>query len=259
MAASIPLFIINLPQATSRRQEMQARLANLGLNAEFIEAVDGRRFAEDERESHVDRVRAQAAGWALSPSEIGCALSHIKVYRRMVEQGIAHAIVLEDDVELAPDFPDLCKLDSRDCLNKHVSSTQAAMIQLTHVKRAYRWPTTTLPSGAYRIVRPFSGVWLTSGYLITQEAARALAQALYPVWSVADDWTHFEKMGLLSVSALTPHPVWEAESANTSSIETGRSRNRRAKPRTLQSRLHRLWTDAMIRPFLTKRLPAQKK
>jgi glycosyl transferase, family 25 len=40
------------------------------------------------------------AGGQLSPGELGCYLSHQKVYRAMIDRGISQALVLEDDTEL---------------------------------------------------------------------------------------------------------------------------------------------------------------
>jgi len=46
---------------------------------------------------------------ALSPGQLGCALSHLAAYRHMVENGVQQAIILEDDAALPEGFDDLAR------------------------------------------------------------------------------------------------------------------------------------------------------
>ena len=42
----------------------------------------------------------EVCGHALSFGEVGCAMSHIRVYERIVAEGIERCVVLEDDIYL---------------------------------------------------------------------------------------------------------------------------------------------------------------
>lgn len=94
----IPILVISLPDSTERRETVAARLDALSLPFEFVDAVDGRNGLSEEHEAMVDRDGMNAVRpYPMSDAEFACSLSHLKVYRRIVDDGIPHALVLEDD------------------------------------------------------------------------------------------------------------------------------------------------------------------
>ncbi|MBR3085715.1 MAG: glycosyltransferase family 25 protein [Kiritimatiellae bacterium] len=110
-------FYINLDRRPERRAFMERQFERLGLECERVEGGDGRAMPEAEREKAVSRFRWWCArGYRARDGEIGCALSHQSVYRRMVAEKIPFACILEDDIELSGRFPEM--LDAaRDFLN----------------------------------------------------------------------------------------------------------------------------------------------
>ena len=246
MSSQLTCFVVNLATATQRREAMQALLAQHQIIASWLDAVDGRLIPEAELAQHFDAERAELEYGPMVRSEIGTSLSHINIYRQMVEQQIQYAVVLEDDVELASDF---CRVLSQ--LPNALSWAEPAMVQLTYVERAYTKSGQKL--GEHRLMRPHGGVWLTSGYFITLAAAQNLLNALYPVWTVADHWRNFEAKGLLTLYALTPNVVWESELSRASHIAPERRRRRRGR-KTLVDRLYFLWDTAVVRPLFVEKL-----
>jgi len=240
-------FVVNLATATQRREAMQALLAQHQVTATWLDAVDGRLIPDAELAQHFDAERAELEYGPMVRGEIGTSLSHVNIYRQMVEQNIQYAVVLEDDVELAHDF---CWVLSQ--LPNAVPSEEPAMVQLTYVERAYTKSAQKL--GKHRLMRPHGGVWLTSGYFITLAAAQNLLNALYPVWTVADHWRNFEAKGLLTLYALTPNVVWASELSRLSYIAP-EGRRRRKDGKTLADYLLRLWDNAVVRPLLVEKLP----
>ena len=168
----------------------------------------------------------------------------------MLEQGIASAVIFEDDIDLTPDFATL--LDQGAGLPSIFSANDPAMVQLTHVRRGYRFGTRKI--GRYEIVRPHGGVWLTSGYFITLAAARRILEGAYPVRTVADHWLHFEREGFVKLHALTPNAVWESVLSQDSAIESERQSPPRAH-HSLSDHLIRLWDTTVVRRLLVKKLP----
>jgi len=105
MTPALPTFVINLERDTERRRHMTGLLAELGLAAEFMPAVDGRRLTTAERAAY-DRARAlRIYGVEMMDTEIACCLSHYNIYRRMIDKGIPAALVMEDDVRVDAGFP----------------------------------------------------------------------------------------------------------------------------------------------------------
>lgn len=249
----IPCFVINLEKDTQRRSAMQTRLAKLGITPTFFKAVDGRLMSPETLESHVNRIQAQQEYGSLSAAEIGTSLSHIGIYQEMVKRQVPYAVILEDDVCLDENFATYLNSDEPSGLAAHFAPTQAAMVQLTHIARGKRFGTQSLGRIHNKIVRASGGVWLASGYLITLAAAERLVQNLYPVRTVADHWNRFEKKGLVSLWALQHNIVWEAQEAQESNLSPTR-KPRVKPPKTLETRLNRLFYELVTKPFFTQKL-----
>ena len=103
-----PIWVINLARSTERRAYITAHLEALGLPFEIAPAVDGRELTPEELAEVYDPVQAIAAiGREMSPSEIGCALSHLRLYQRMATENIDTALIIEDDASIHADLPGL--------------------------------------------------------------------------------------------------------------------------------------------------------
>ena len=248
----ITCFVVNLATAVERRRAMETLLSRHGIRPTWFDAVDGRVMSDEAIARCFDARRADIAYGPMSRGEIGTSLSHLEIYRRMVEQRIPCAVILEDDVLLADDFRALLAPDGAQSLAAAFAPDDPVMVQLTHVARGYRRG--AIPMGSRQIVRPHGGVWLTSGYFLTLAAARNLLRAMYPVWMVADHWRYFEREGLLRLYALTPNAVWESQLSQVSDIAPQR-RARRKDKKTITNRLGRIFDTTVVRPLLVRELP----
>jgi glycosyl transferase family 25 len=101
----LPVFVINLPDDAERRRHMTSLLAALGLRAEFVPAVDGRCISDADRADYNEGLALRIYGHAMTDAEIGCYLSHYRLYERIVRERIGAALILEDDLEASPDLP----------------------------------------------------------------------------------------------------------------------------------------------------------
>ena len=98
-------FVINLEHDHARRAHMQTQLEALGLDAEFVPAVNGRALTPADR-ARYDRQKAlRVYGVDMMDTEIGCYLSHYRLYERMVREDIPVALIMEDDIAISPDLP----------------------------------------------------------------------------------------------------------------------------------------------------------
>jgi glycosyl transferase family 25 len=71
------VFVINLARSTERRASIEQQPSHLNLDDEITEAVDGSQL------SYSDIMREmRLLNYALSCGEVGCALSHIGIYRK---------------------------------------------------------------------------------------------------------------------------------------------------------------------------------
>jgi len=103
--SNLKVFIINLEHDELKRQSVLRQCQLHGLkNIELIQAVDGARLSPGQVEAAYDATGALASlGRGLSKAEIGCALSHMEVYRKIIQEGAEVCLVLEDDIEFEGD------------------------------------------------------------------------------------------------------------------------------------------------------------
>ncbi|WP_272537647.1 glycosyltransferase family 25 protein, partial [Providencia sp. PROV225] len=109
------VFIINLKESSERRLKMQAQLDKTELKYEFINAVNGKDLSNTE----LKEIVYDYPNCMLSKGEIGCALSHLAIYKKMVNENIEQAFVLEDDATLPYNIEDvISKIQKIDKLTK---------------------------------------------------------------------------------------------------------------------------------------------
>ena len=105
------VFVINLARSTERLAAITAQLDAIGVAFERIDAIEGKTLSDDAVEqvspSHVVRKTYHRA---LSKAEIACSLSHRKAWQRIIDDNLDFAVVLEDDVELLDNFPEVLNL-----------------------------------------------------------------------------------------------------------------------------------------------------
>lgn len=97
------IYVINLARSVDRRFAMSEKLAGSKATVEFVDAVQGQT---------VDRALYPMAH-GLSDGEVGCYLSHVAVWRLLLDSGRESALVLEDDVVCNKNLDDLCDAFSR--------------------------------------------------------------------------------------------------------------------------------------------------
>jgi len=99
-----PIFVISL-SGSHRREAMAQQLARWPGAWSFVDAVYGRDLTDADLARCYDEATViRRIGRPMTKGEIGTALSHASVYRRIVEEGIPCALVLEDDAVLEDAF-----------------------------------------------------------------------------------------------------------------------------------------------------------
>jgi len=121
------VYVINLDKRTDRWKHIQTQLKKAGIPEKLIKrfsAVNGNKVdleylkqSGGREEGKVPMLTSYAYnsltaktpdelvfGHDLTPGALGCALSHIKIWREIVSEGISRALVLEDDAHFAKNF-----------------------------------------------------------------------------------------------------------------------------------------------------------
>lgn len=102
------VVMINLVRRPERRLKMEQSFLELGIDVEYMPAVDGMELTEE----RIKDLGIQfLAGYAdpfhnrpMTTGEIGCFLSHYRIWEAMVKDGLEDVLVLEDDIRFEPYF-----------------------------------------------------------------------------------------------------------------------------------------------------------
>lgn len=102
------IFMINLLRRPERRIKMERSFKEIGLDVEHVAAVDGQKLSQE----YLEEIGVKyLPGYAdpfqhrpMTKGEIGCFLSHYKVWEQQVARGLNEVLVLEDDIRFEPYF-----------------------------------------------------------------------------------------------------------------------------------------------------------
>lgn len=180
---------------------MLAQLKVAGLAGTVIDAIDGRRLSErDLANSYDESAALRNCHRVLTRGEVGCALSHLAIYRRMVAEGLSWAVVLEDDALLGRDFRPIVE-----AIGERLDASVAEICLLSHVDKYMEWGRRQLPRERHlvRMVRAHGA----HAYVVTSAAAEALLSANSPVVVPADYWMYFVGNKTAKISAVVPYCV----------------------------------------------------
>ncbi len=102
---AIKAFIIHLARAADRQPQVARLAKSLPVEADVIEAVDGR-MLDSQTIARVYRRKLHKPRYpfALGTNEIACFLSHRKAWQAIVDQNLDAGFVIEDDVALTAEF-----------------------------------------------------------------------------------------------------------------------------------------------------------
>lgn len=101
-AGPLKYYLINLDRSPDRFEFMRVQFNRLGMEVERLRAVVGTDVPA--------WLEPEFAGpHVLTDGEVGCYASHLCAAQKIVAEGLAHAVILEDDAELDDDFAKVCQ------------------------------------------------------------------------------------------------------------------------------------------------------
>ncbi len=179
-----PIWVVNLKESSDRQKYISNHLQELGLDFQLIEAVNGRELSEAELAALYDPVQAKKLILReMAPGEIGCSLSHLKIYQKMIDENVAEVLVLEDDAQIDPECLEILQHKNRFppdwelMLLFHDGEHHTSFRKRRKILKQYR---------AVKFINPPYG---TLGYITKLSAARKLLAKGYPIRVPADELT----------------------------------------------------------------------
>jgi glycosyl transferase family 25 len=203
-------YVVNLARAADRRAHIIHELQKTDIDYEFVEAVDGRELdLNDSRSIDPTAVSNGSLGDspAAVPGVVGCAQSHLRVYRKILEDGHERALVLEDDVLLPNDLATLA-----DAVGENMLEAEVVLLQFHHDPapcRVTKEGSVSLPSSRL-LVHPVDTrlLYSAAGYVITRQACQRMERAILPVRVQADSWDFYRRRGAIDgLRCVVPMPI----------------------------------------------------
>jgi glycosyl transferase family 25 len=207
-----PIWVLNLRRSVERRNYITSHLASLGLPFELIEAVDGRALSRRDLDTlYSPRESVRLIGRELTLGEIGCYLSHLKLYRKQIDEGWDEVVIFEDDAVVDPALFEV--------LSQRRSLPADWDLVLFNDVRAPVSFWGSRPFGRFRCVKFASTAWCTVGYILRRSGAQKLLAHGYPVRVQLDGLTGGSIRTGVRLYGIDPHCVRQlSEDASNSTM-----------------------------------------
>lgn len=233
----LPVVYINLDEDTGRRAALEAQFAAAGVEAQRHPATRWTRLSTAAQAAlYSEALNRQSYFRPLVAGEKGCYASHIEVWRALLASDAPGLVVLEDDVELEPDFAEVVNAIAA----LPPGWNMVKLIGREREKAQARQPLTARHALVdYRRVPS-----LTAGYVISREGARKLLAARVPYGRPIDIDLRLWWECDLSVQGVVPAAIRLAESSDASSIGQRESRSLALRWRKFIFKLAYSWANA---------------
>jgi len=184
------VFIVNMAQDREKKAYMIKLCHKRKISPTFIKAVIGSKLhSRLENDIH----NFKHVNHRLSKEEIGCALSHISIYKTMIENKIPVALILEDDIDIGVDIGLLLDQLILFTENWHtILLGHHSISSRTRPTKGSKWRVTKL-STPYKLLFPCEVSGGTYGYLINLEGAKKLLSELSNLDKPIDHYTGSNK------------------------------------------------------------------
>ena len=102
------IFMVNLERRPDRYERMKYNFDQLGIDYKWVPAMDGRTITEELLAETGIKMLPEFSepyhGRALTYGEIGCFLSHYRLWQQIVEEELDLVLIFEDDIKFEPYF-----------------------------------------------------------------------------------------------------------------------------------------------------------
>ena len=190
------IYIINLPSYTERRNRLVELFKAFNItNYEFIEGIDGSDLPDQTTlitNGTLNKVFKDPNG-LLTPSIIGCALSHRKVYETFLESKYQNCLILEDDAAFTSKMYAYLATGKFDLLVEQVNKIRYDIFLWGRMFDNELGTTYTSYSEIYKPILN-KGMYSAHAYQITRSSAIKLLNNCLPIQYAAD--VYLESLGL---------------------------------------------------------------
>ena len=186
---------------------MKGQLDRLGVGYERIPGVVGLELESEEIKRAFSPVRSLIAmRRKMSLGQIGCALSHLSICRKMIDEGTSAALVLEDDCIISQSFP------------RQLAEVEKFLDPARPQVFLFNGFGADIDENTSHGIRRSKSGWCADCYVCTLSAAKLLVAKNYPVAVVCDNWKRFRRWFGLELYHVVPAAVKQADAQFDSNI-----------------------------------------
>lgn len=207
-------FIINLKSDITKKENVVSQCKSNGIGCEVIEAVAGKELPHEV----LYTTSYQYPESNLTKGVIGCTLSHLYIYSRMISENLPYALVMEDDISI----DDTARVIIESI--KGVVDPKKAEIYLLNTPEAITpiiKKSITANTIFYRMARASQ----SSAYIINKAAAKKILHYNLPIKFEVDRWMAFRDHCGIKIWALQDGVIDTYDNNKSdSSLEEDRSK-----------------------------------
>ena len=211
MKIDIPIYLISLKKDTKRRERLKENFIESFKDMQIIEAVDADNITSKEYFNHTIKYYKKYKR-IMSPSELGCTLSHIKTLKTFLDTDHKTALILEDDIIGEDNNLDEIK-------NITSSLLENSLVILGGMdglnKKNLLGKRADFNDQLLKIPRPLHrNLNRTCCYLLTRTSAKAILDSHNELLNIADKWDIFFSNTSIDIYyiKLLKHPTDTSES-----------------------------------------------
>ncbi len=210
------IFILNMSSQHKRLAFMAEQMERLGLEFEVFPAICGKDLSTEEKSEVYDaKWGKRYEGREFTDGEIGCALSHLRIYEKIRDEKIDAALILEDDCWLTPSVKPIIE-----CLENDKPWDRFDVVVLSGggMKGPALWT-----AGTY-FIHEMTGGMFAHAYIVTNDGAKKMTKKLFPIRHFADSWTWMIKHDIAKFAAISPIVATQDQFSYGSATSVGRSK-----------------------------------
>jgi glycosyl transferase family 25 len=183
----VEIFVITLKNSKERHESIKSQFYALNLSFNFFWGINGQELTKGEIDKYYDdKMAKKCFGRSLVLGEIGCALSHHFIYKKILDDNIDRAIILEDDSILKKDFVLVMNMLDGININKYV-----VKLDLQDNMHGFILPIHRIKLNENYEIQHSTTVGYARGYYIDNKAAKILFDLTKKIFVVADSWGTF--------------------------------------------------------------------
>lgn len=240
----LPIYIVSLKQDVKKRKIIEDKLNSLQIPFEFVDAVYGKELSKEFIPTLNLAGQSFERGFCPTPGEVGCTLSHLKVYKLMLERKQNWACILEDDVILdhrMHDFYINFNINQSKFVdeNLYLMGGQNGISANILVARSFFSFFYVGEQKFSKIINSEQYVCRTCCYVINAKLAEKIVKLSDSIFLLADDWKYMVKNKIITniyLANFVDHPKDLSASALEQERKVAQKKLRAVKRRSFPVR-----------------------